>query len=356
MSSTAERGSDNMAMWYEKTGKNQDVVLSTKVVITRNVRGYNFPCKMNGDECRQLLDQVDQVIDKNKLGNTWSGTRLPVPGKEDNNVITPESQLFGRRLNVLKDADRKAIYYSDDAGLSVTVNQDEHLTIRAMRAGHDPAVYNMADSLAASLERKLDIAYSERHGFLTSDIKLAGTGTVILYTVAIPAIVKSNGGLNMLRQRVNQYYWTIYPFDEQGQYASSNVYIISNISTRGVSGEEVLRRGEMLISDIIQLERGCREQFATRRNNEVSDLYGRSYGLLRYAKSVGPREALDALGWMRLYKEYDDAPEFEISWEKLNKLTQDICWEAERFSSKAKAGELNKIRANKIKTILKGDE
>ncbi len=345
-----------MTMWYEKSGKNQDVVLSTKVIVTRNIRGYNFPCKMNSDECRQIVDQVAKVIDKDKLPNEWTGASLPAKTEDGKALLTSESQLLGRRLNVLKDADRKAIYYNEDCSLSVTVNQDEHLTVRALAAGHDPKAYAMADDMAASLEQKLDIAFSERHGFLTSDIKLAGTGTVILYTVAIPAIVKSNGGLNMLRQRVNQYYWSITPFDEQGQYASSNVYVIGSISTRGVSGEEVLRRGEMLINDIIQLERGCREQFATRRTSEVSDLFGRAYGMLRYARNINPREALDALGWLRMYKEYDDSSEVSISWEKLNKLTQEILWESERFSSKPKGGKLDTIRANKIKNILKGDE
>ncbi|GEM_PF-712143 len=345
-----------MAMWYEKTGAEQDVVLSTKAIITRNIRGYNFPCKMSSEECRQLIDQVDKVIDRNRFPNTWDGMKISDQNKGETSVLTTQSQLFGGKLNLLKDADRKAIFYNDDAGLSVTMNQVEHIVIRALSSGHDSSVLDKADNLARELESKLDIAYSERYGFLTSDIKYAGTGTGFIYHVAIPGIVKSNGGLDMLRQRVSQYYWSIIPLVEQGPYAASDVYAIGSVSTEGVSAREVLDRGEMLINDVIQLERGCREQFATRRNLEVSDFYSRSYGLLRYAKTVDPREALEALSWLRLYKEYDDSADFKISWEQINKMTQDICYEAERFSSKASSAKLNTIRANKIKTILKGDE
>ena len=32
-----------MKMWYEKEGRDEDVVLSTKACIVRNVKGYNFP-------------------------------------------------------------------------------------------------------------------------------------------------------------------------------------------------------------------------------------------------------------------------------------------------------------------------
>ena len=56
----------------------------------------------------------------------------------------------------------------------------------------------------------------------------AGTGLKILYTVALPAISKTEGGIAALTQRVGQYEWTIYPFAERGELADSNVYKLSH--------------------------------------------------------------------------------------------------------------------------------
>ena len=54
-----------MKMWYEKEGRDEDVVLSTKACIVRNVKGYNFPSKMDDKDASSLLKKVDSVIDRN---------------------------------------------------------------------------------------------------------------------------------------------------------------------------------------------------------------------------------------------------------------------------------------------------
>ena len=56
-----------MKMWYEKEGRDEDVVLSTKACIVRNVKGYNFPSKMDEKDANSLLKKVDSVIDRNSL-------------------------------------------------------------------------------------------------------------------------------------------------------------------------------------------------------------------------------------------------------------------------------------------------
>jgi len=342
-------------MWYEKYGKDQDVVLSSKACIVRNVKGYNFSNKMTGSDFDSLLEQIDGAIDKTVTGNVWAANALGSGNDTGKSLLTPESQLFGRNMYIIRDPNHKRIYYNDDAGLSIVVGSHEHLTIRAMAAGNDPSVYNKAEKIATGLERKLEMAYSDKYGFLTSDIGVVGTGFKMIYTVAIPAISKSNEALAALRDRVSHYHWDIYPFAEQGELGNSSVYILTNISTLGVSEEEIISRGKMLLKDVVQFERTLREKVATKNKTQTSDLYGRSFGLLRYSGVISRKEAIDALGWLRIYKEYDDSGEINISWEKINKLTQDVCWEfipaAKRGSTAASA-----IRASKIKSILKGDD
>lgn len=344
-----------MAMWYEKFGKDQDVVLSSKACIVRNVKGYNFPNRMSDSDFDSFMEQVDGAIDKSVTGNIWSANALGSGDEEGDSLLTPESQLFGRDMSIIRNPNHKCIYYSDDAGTSIVVGSNEHLTIRSMAAGYDPSVYARADKLAVELERKLDMAYTEKYGFLTSDIRLTGTGLKMLYTVSIPAISKSNGALAALRQRVAQYHMDIYPFAEQGELADASVYIITNISTLGVGENEIISKSKMLLNDVIELERSLREKVATKNKIQSSDMYGRAYGLLRYAGVISRREAVDALNWLRIFKEYDDSGEINVSWEKINKLTQDVCWE---FIPPGKRGSMDApaIRAAKIKTILKGDD
>ena len=341
-----------MAEWYVNEGKDNDVVLSTKACIVRNIKGYNFMPRLDDKECKSLLETIDGVIDKDEfMGGVASGF-----DKETTLRLT-RLQILGREASMMADPDRKAFYYNDDASLSIGVGSGEHLTVKAMAQGHDISVYKKAEKVALDLESKLDVAFSETYGFLTSNIKLAGTGLKILYTVALPAISKTEGGIAALTQRVGQYEWQIYPFAERGEIADSGVYIISSVNTLGITEDEVLKRGEMLIADVIKAERACRDEIASNKKEQSADIYGRSYGTLRYAGMISRSEALQALGWLRLYHDYDDSGEIKLSWNTLDKLTMDILWEPgapSRKSSQSAASQ--KFRANGIRKILKGDD
>lgn len=341
-----------MTEWYVKEGKDNDVVLSTKACIVRNIKGYNFIPRLDDRECQSLLETVDKAIDKNR----YSGGKASELDKDMIMRLT-RLQILGREGNQMADPERKAFYYNEDASLSVSVGTMEHLTVKAMAQGHDISVYKRAEKEALELESKLDVAFSENYGFLTSNVKLAGTGLKILYTVSLPAISRMEGGIAALTQRVSQYEWMIYPFDEGGEIADSDVYIIASVNTLGVTEDEVLKRGEMLISDVIKAERACREEIATSKKEQSADIYGRSYGTLRYAGMISRIEALQALGWIRLYHDYDDSGEIKLSWNTLDKLTMDILWEPgapSRKSSQSAASQ--KFRANGIRKILKGDD
>ena len=342
-----------MKMWYETEGRDEDVVMSTKACLVRNVKGYNFPSKMDDKDCKSLLAAVDGAIDKTVFSG-GAATDIVTSGDAATLML---AQISGRDGSLLHAPDKKAIYYSEDYSLSVAVGNTEHLTIKAQAPGHDIGVYRKAESVAVDLEKKLDIAYSEKYGFLTSSVKMTGTGLRILYTVAIPAIAKTEGGIAALRQRVGQYEWNIYPFAEQGELNESSVYIIASVSTLGVSEEELLERGEMLISDVIKAERACREEIVSSKKEQTSDIYGRSFGTLRYAGLISRSEALQALGWIRLYHDYDDSGEIDLSWNTVDKLTMDILWEPGAPSRKnSQSMNLQRSRAQGIRNILKGDD
>lgn len=341
-----------MAEWYLNEGKDNDVVLSTKACIVRNIKGYNFMPRLDDKDCQSLLDTVDGAIDK----SVYSGG---CAADFDKNTVLKLTrlQILGREANQMSNPDRKAFYYNDDASLSISVGSGEHLTVKAMAQGHDISVYKKAEKEALELEKKLDVAYSENYGFLTSNVRLAGTGLKILYTVALPAISKTEGGIAALTQRVGQYEWMIYPFAESGELADSGVYIIASVNTLGVTEDDVLRRGEMLISDVIKAERACREEIVSSKKEQTSDIYGRSFGTLRYAGLISRSEALQALGWIRLYHDYDDSGEIDLSWNTVDKLTMDILWELGAPSRKnSQSMNLQRSRAQGIRNILKGDD
>ena len=150
-----------MAEWYTIEGKDNDVVLSTKACVVRNIKGYNFMPRLDDKECQSLLETVDNAIDKER----FTGGKVDQLDKDTVLRLT-RLQILGREASQLADPGRKAFYYNDDASLSIAVGSGEHLTVKAMAQGHDISVYKKAEDVAVGLERKLDVAFSENYGFL----------------------------------------------------------------------------------------------------------------------------------------------------------------------------------------------
>jgi protein-arginine kinase len=103
-----------MAEWYLNEGKDNDVVLSTKACIVRNIKGYNFMPRLDDKDFQSLLDTVDGAIDK----SVYSGG---CAADFDKNTVLKLTrlQILGREANQMSNPDRKAFYYNDDASLSI---------------------------------------------------------------------------------------------------------------------------------------------------------------------------------------------------------------------------------------------
>ena len=164
-----------MKQWYEKEGRDEDVVLSTKACLVRNIKGYNFPSKMDDKDAESLLSKVDSVIDRNQ----FSGGRATDIINTGDTAELMKAQISGRDGSLLFSPDKKSIYYTEDYGLSIAVGNSEHLTIKAQAPGHDIGVYRLAEKAAVELEKKLD-TWEHQHNLAASIFELDRAGFDIL--------------------------------------------------------------------------------------------------------------------------------------------------------------------------------
>ena len=47
----------SMLKWYEETGENEDVVISSRVRLARNLSKYPFPIRLSKEQAKNLLDE-----------------------------------------------------------------------------------------------------------------------------------------------------------------------------------------------------------------------------------------------------------------------------------------------------------
>ena len=82
-----------MLKWYEKTGKNTDVVLSSRIRLARNTTEYPFSTKITADEGKNLVDRVFECIGDSEYADGFELKRMNGVG-----VISVNACMNSRRL------------------------------------------------------------------------------------------------------------------------------------------------------------------------------------------------------------------------------------------------------------------
>ena len=343
--------------WYENEGKDSDVVIMTTAVVSRSLNGTPFVPKMK----KQDFDHVKEEVDSAMKG-------LPMERLEGGNIdLTKMEQLMRDRVLMTEGAElseNSVIYTDEESSLNVFVNFSEHISVEARSAGFDLGVTDRAEKFASVLESKLDVSFSEKYGFLNSNLVDTGTGLRIFAMVCIPGICRNERGVEVVSKRCQQYDWKLAaPFKRAG---AAGIFFILSDAMLGVSEKEMTENGRQLIREIIDLERRCRLEIAGGNTAMHEDLYARAYGTLKYATVQQPLEILTNLSNIRIFKNYlesdqakvetEDLP-FKISWKTINIITGEICRECMGDRPRNRAiPAANKKRARTVKEFLKGDD
>lgn len=338
-------------MWYEEQGRNTDVVLSTKVVINRNIKGFPFPVKMSDADRENVLGMVRQAA--GPIGLNFVRTdELDDTAKQD------LYERFFAGYSFLNNNAKTGFLLSKTDGLGVVINSTDHISINSMVAGSDlGTAYTRANDLAVEFEKSMDIAYTDKFGFLTSQIKSVGTGMQIMITLAIPGIEKTEGAVQVLGRRAEKYDWQIIPMTQNDGLRQSGIYVLTNVATLGVTEQDMLTRTQKLIADIIKLEKTCRKNICSRKKIIIEDQYYRAYATLRYCRRIESSEALTLINWLRLGQDQIDTSEADLDWSKINKLTQKVRRNYMDSNTKGvRPATRSSARATMIRDIIKGVE
>ena len=338
-------------MWYEKEGNNMDVVLSTKIVLNRNIKGFPFPPKMSDADRENVLGMARQAA--GSMGLNFVRT----DELEDTAKADLYNQFYAGYAFLNSNA-KTGYLMSKTEGLGVIINNTDHISIVSMVPGTDVVTaYKRADELAVQFEKSMDIAYTDKFGFLTSQIKSVGTGMQLMMTLALPGIEKTEGAVQVLAKRVEKYDWQMIPMTHSDGIRESGIYVLTNVATLGITEQELIDKTRKVQEDIIKLENSCRKNICTKKKGVVEDQYYRAYATLSYCRRIETAEALTLINWLRLGQNYIDTSDADLDWNKINKLTQKV---RRNYTDSAVKGVRPKDRASAraafIRDIMKGGQ
>ena len=286
--------------WQIEPGKDKDVVLSSRIRLARNLSSFKFPNKSSEKEKIDLIsslkDQLDFLYDDYKFYfmNEFSETEREV---------LHEEHLISRDHAISPDV--KALFLNNKKHISIMLNEEDHLRIQILSAGLEfDNLWENINLLDDQIDEKVDYAFSEKWGYLTSCPTNVGTALRASVMCHLPALVLS-GRIDNILGAVGKFGLTVRGIAGEGSNTQGELFQISNQITLGYSEKEIIEKLESVIQQIIAEERKSRKFLLRKNYSKLKDNVQRSFGILKYAYQLEENEALKYLSRIKFGQEAD---------------------------------------------------
>lgn len=284
-----------MYNWYLQSGKDSDVVLSTRIRLARNLKNIPFVSRYTKDEANQILEKVESIVPS--LGYGLKFLRL-----DRMDAITKlsliEKHLISPEFAVDKDKIR-AILINEEENICIMINEEDHLRLQIISAGLElENTLNLAIEIDKKLETLVNYAFSEKYGFLTACPTNVGTGLRSSVMVHLPALTLT-GNIKKVLEAVNSFGMNIRGIYGEGSKSQGDIYQISNKQSLGISEEEIIKNLKAVIDRIIEQERMARKILG-KSQIELEDRVYRSYGVLTNCRKISSEECKSLLSDIKL--------------------------------------------------------
>ncbi len=288
---------NNKVGWLSDSGPDDDITISSRIRLARNLKGLPFPINANEEEARTVIDRACNA--RSNIDALQSSHLFKIRGMGQ----IDKRFLLERRL-VSKDFINKnynsELIVKEDESIAIMVNEEDHLRIQAIKSGFRlNEVWDDINELDYQIGKYLEFAFDDKLGFLTSCPTNVGTGMRASVMLHLPALVLSKQ-ITSLIQGVHKLRLTVRGIFGEGSDNLGNLFQVSNQTTLGETEENIILRLEKVIKQIITHEKNARVYLIKEKKNVILDKVGRAYGLLRHAYVLSSKEAINALSYLRL--------------------------------------------------------
>lgn len=330
---------------------NDDVVVSSRIRLARNLKNEKFPIKMTPDEAQAVVEKIkNAVLDSNTtLANDYTFFKMKdIPDIEQNVLI--EKHLISPALS--KNEDMSAFMLSKDEKSTIMINEEDHIRLQVLGNGLClDKCWDKADKIDDVLEEKLEYAFDNELGYITSCPTNLGTGMRASVMLHLPALALTNQ-IEKVLLAVSQIGIAVRGVYGEGTKSMGDLFQISNQGTLGASEQTLIDRINQISMQIVEKERNTRKYLLENNKNYVENEIYRAYGLLKYSRILSTSEAMKLLSYLKLGVNLDiikDMKNEDIDKLMIRVQANNISYEArENFSAKERDYKRAEILRNCI--------
>ena len=285
-----------MEKWYENAAVDKDIIVSSRVRLARNLKKHIFPPYLSTEGASQLTEEVKQVFEREPISPDFQYISVyPMDKMErrrlmERHIISPEMAAKDQPCGV---------FVNDKETESILINEEDHIRIQSLEAGNQlDMAFQLADQLDDAVENRLDYAFHERFGYLTSCPTNTGTGLRASYMMHLPAL-ETSGQIRNIIQAVSKLGIAVRGIYGEGSEAFGSLYQFSNQTTLGKSEKEILQHVKNICNIVKEQEERMKERFLKELKYDFEDKIYRSYGILTTARKITAKEAMGHLSNVR---------------------------------------------------------
>lgn len=285
--------------WIKSEGPDSDIVISSRIRLARNIKGYHFPHAMNKEESDRVIQECSSAIMESStvLAKDFHLAKLT--------ELTPIDRLSLVEKHIIspvlaENTEGSAILVNQDNTVSIMINEEDHIRLQVIYAGLQlKDAYDLASKIDDVIEEKVDYAYDQKLGYLTACPTNIGTGMRASVMIHLPAL-SITGSINGVLNAVAQVGLTIRGMYGEGSDVQGNIYQISNQITLGLSEEEIVSNLIAVTRQIIDQEKAARKRLQNTNMVQIEDNVWRSLGILQNARILSSKECLNLISNVRL--------------------------------------------------------
>ena len=273
-------------IWYEE-GKNTDIIVSTRIRLARNIRKYPFPNAMTKAQMEQATKEITSAITggNSVLANNFTTYHIGTLNEIDRGSLI-EKHLISPELG-----ENSSVLVSEDKSMSIMLMEEDHIRLQVIMGG--PALdeaWDLANKVDDLLEESMEFAFHKDLGYLTACPTNTGTGLRASVMMHLPALTMTNN-MEKIISSASSLGIAIRGLYGEGSKAYGALYQISNQMTTGMTEQELIEKLKNIVMQIKKHEESTIKRLLSEKKDYLEDRLWRSYGTLKYARSLSSAES-----------------------------------------------------------------
>lgn len=121
-----------MGKWFEEAGLEEDVVVSTRIRVARNLKDYKFPQMMNIEESEKVTQEVLNAMKSLAHNGNYKFIRISNLEPLDRRIFIEEHLISP---GLIQRPDQSSFLLREDENITIMINEEDHLRIQVLLSG-----------------------------------------------------------------------------------------------------------------------------------------------------------------------------------------------------------------------------